>query len=105
MSAARTPVAMTAERSGAASCDGQQHFPVLPGHPLATAFEEGLPRDANEIGHLQERPVHLRRSLQRAVLLPRRQRERVQRACGGAEMAFRKMQVEGGFFQVVMSQQ
>ena len=105
MSAAGTPVAMTAERSGAAPCDGQQHFPVLPGHPLATAFEEGLPRDANEIGHLQERPVHLRRSLWQVFLLPRRQRERVQRACGGAEMAFGKMQVEGGFFQVVMSQQ
>jgi hypothetical protein len=25
---------------------------VLPGDPLATAFEEGLPRDANEVGHL-----------------------------------------------------
>jgi hypothetical protein len=31
---------MTAERGRATSFDGQQHFPVLPGHPLATAFEE-----------------------------------------------------------------
>ena len=105
MSAAGTLVAMTAERSGAASCDGPQHFPVLPGHPRATAFEEGLPRDANQVGHLQERPVHLRRSLWRVFLLPRRQRERVQGASGGAEMAFGKMQVEGGFFQIVMPQQ
>lgn len=64
-----------------------------------------MPRDANEVGHLQERPVHLGRSLQRAVLLPRRQRERVQGTGGGAEMAFGKMQVDGGFFQIVMSQQ
>jgi hypothetical protein len=40
MSAAGTLVAMTAERSRATSFDGQQHFPVLPGYPLATAFEE-----------------------------------------------------------------
>ena len=40
MSAAGTLVAMTAERGRAASFDGQQHFPVLPGYPLATAFEE-----------------------------------------------------------------
>jgi hypothetical protein len=31
MSAAGTLVAMTAERGRAASFDGQQHFPVLPG--------------------------------------------------------------------------
>ncbi len=52
MSAAGTLIAMPAERGRAASFDGQQHFPVLPGDPLATAFEEGLPRDANEVGHL-----------------------------------------------------
>jgi hypothetical protein len=40
ISAAGTLVAMTAERSRAASCDGQQNFPVLPGYPLATAFDE-----------------------------------------------------------------
>ena len=52
MSAAGTLVAMPAERSRAAAFNGQQHFAVLPGYPLATAFEEGLPRDANEVGHL-----------------------------------------------------
>src|SRR5208337_1061369 len=36
MSAAGTLVAMTTERGRAALCDGQQHFPVLPGHPMAT---------------------------------------------------------------------
>jgi len=70
MSAAGTLVAMTAERGRATSCDGQQHFAVLPGHPLATAFEEGLPREANQVGHLQERPVHLGRSLRRRFSFP-----------------------------------
>src|SRR6266852_9031088 len=54
---------------------------------------------------ISKRPVHLRRSLWRVVLLTRRQRERVQGASGGAEMAFGKMQVDGGFFQIVMPQQ
>jgi hypothetical protein len=40
MSAAGTLIAMPAECGRAASFDGQQHFPVLPGYPLATAFEE-----------------------------------------------------------------
>src|SRR5260370_2760008 len=35
-----TMVAMTAQCGRAASFDGEQHFPVLPGDPLATAFEE-----------------------------------------------------------------
>ena len=38
--AAGTLVAMTAQCGRAASFDGEQHFPVLPGDPLATAFEE-----------------------------------------------------------------
>src|SRR5260370_42590891 len=49
--------------------------------------------------------VALRGSVRRVFLLPRRQRERVQGTGGGAEMAFGKMQVEGGLFQIVMSQQ
>src|SRR5271167_3048479 len=47
----------------------------------------------------------LRRSLRWVLLLPRRQGERVQGASGGAEMTFGKMQVQGGFFQIVMAQQ
>jgi hypothetical protein len=31
----------------------------LPGDPPATAFDEGAPRGANQIGHLEWRPVHL----------------------------------------------
>ena len=58
MSAVRAPIAMSAQRGGAATCDGQQHLLMLPGDPLATAFNKGLPCTANDVGHLQRRPVH-----------------------------------------------
>src|ERR1022692_2186209 len=58
MSAVRALIAMSAQRGGAAACDGQQHLLVLPADPLATALNEGLPGTANDVGHLQRRPVH-----------------------------------------------
>lgn len=61
MSAVGAAVAMTAQRGGAAACDRQQDLVVLPGNPVATAFEEGLPCTANDVGHLQRRPVYGRR--------------------------------------------
>ncbi len=57
MSAAGAAVAMPAQRGGAAARDGQQHLLVLPVHPLAAVFKERLSRTANNVGHLQERPV------------------------------------------------
>ena len=57
MSAAGAAVAMSTQRGGAATHDGQQHLLVLPADPLATAFDECLPRTANNVGHLQEWPV------------------------------------------------
>jgi len=53
-------IEMPAQGGGATACDGSQHFDVLPGDPPATAFDEGAPCGANQIGHLQWRPVHLR---------------------------------------------
>jgi hypothetical protein len=32
----------------------------LPGDPPAASFDEGASRGANQIGHLEWRPVHLR---------------------------------------------
>ena len=60
MSAVGTLITMSAEGGGAAACDGQQHLLMLPGDPVATALNECLPRAANDVGHLQERPTHLR---------------------------------------------
>ena len=58
MSAVRALIAMSTQRGGAAACDGQQHLFVLAVDPLATALNEGLSCTANDVGHLQRRPVH-----------------------------------------------
>src|SRR5580658_781212 len=57
MSAACTAVAMTTQRGGTAARDGQQHLPVLPVDPPAAVFHKCLSSTANNVGHLQERPV------------------------------------------------
>src|SRR5271165_4676123 len=102
MSAAGTLITMSAQGGGAAACDGQQHLLMLPGDPVATALNECLPRTANDIGHLQERATHLGLWRGLSFLLLSGQDQGVQRAGGGAEMAFGQMQVDGGFFQIVM---
>src|SRR5271157_223695 len=105
LSAAGTAITVSAERSGTASGDGQQHLLMLPGDPVATALNECLPRTANDVGHLQERATHLGLGRGLSFLLLSGQDQGVQRASGGAEMAFGQMQVDGGFFQIVMPEQ
>jgi hypothetical protein len=56
---AGTLIAVPAERGGAATLDGRQHFEMLAGDPATTRFDEFLPRPADEIGHLQGWPIHL----------------------------------------------
>src|ERR1039458_7140776 len=92
MSAVGALIAMSAEGGGAAAGDGEQHFLVLPGDPVATALNECLPRTANDVGHLQERATHLGFWRGLLFLLLSRQDQGVQRARGGAEMAFGQMQ-------------
>ena len=58
VSAVGTAITMAAERSGAAARDRQQDLLVLPVDPALTTLEERLPSKANDIGHLQRRPVH-----------------------------------------------
>ena len=57
MSAASAAVAVPAQRGGAAAHDGQQHLLVLPVDPFTTAFDKCLSSTANNVGHLQQRPV------------------------------------------------
>src|SRR5258708_38343546 len=52
-------IEMPAQGGSATARDGPQHFEVLPGNPPAAAFDEGASRGANQIGHLERRPVHL----------------------------------------------
>jgi hypothetical protein len=49
---------MTAEQSRAAAQDRQQNLAVLSGDPALTLFQEGLSCTADDVGHLQWRPVH-----------------------------------------------
>jgi len=97
MSAARAFIEMAAECGGATPRDGPQHFHMLPSDPLTVSFDECVARDADEIGHLERWPAHL--------FVPSFffQLQRVQRTRGGVQMALRKMQVDGGLFQIAMA--
>src|SRR6266851_3138365 len=58
MSAGGTAIAMAAKCGGAAARDREQDLLMLPGDPAATALDKALPGPANNIGHLQRRPVY-----------------------------------------------
>src|SRR5258705_4822863 len=58
MSAGGTAIAMAAECGGAAACDREQDLLMLPADPAATALHKGRTGTANDIGHLQRRPVY-----------------------------------------------
>ena len=58
-----------------------QHLEVLPVDPPAASFDECASRGANQIGHLEGRPVHLF-----ALLYLVFQIERVQRTRGCVEV-------------------
>ena len=60
ISAAGALIQMAAECGGAAALDGRQDLAMLAGEPVAAALDEGLSRDADQIGHLQGWPTHLR---------------------------------------------
>ena len=86
---------MTAERRSAATDEGGQDLQVQPGEPFPAALEEGGSGCADQVGHLQWWPGHLFRG----------ERERVQRAGGGAQMALRQVDVNHGFAQVGVAEQ
>jgi hypothetical protein len=96
---------MPAQGGGAAALDGRQHLEMLAGDPATTRFNELLSRHPDEIGHLQRRPAHLGVSRRLVFLACARQRQRVQRTDGGAEMAVGKVQVNSGFFQIVVTEE
>jgi len=59
MSTARALIDVAAECGGAAACNRKQDFEVRPTEPLTVAFDESGACGADQIGHLQERPIHL----------------------------------------------
>ena len=97
MAAAGALVEMTAQGGRTTAPNGSQHFHVLPAEPLAISFDEGNSCAADEIGHLEGRPAHL------FVPLLVFQLQRVQRTGGRLEMTLRKMEVEGGLFEIAMA--
>ena len=61
MSAGGAAIAMAAQCGGAAAGDREQDLLMLPGDPAAAALHKGWTGSANNIGHLQRRPVYVRR--------------------------------------------
>ena len=86
-------IEMPAQGGGATAHDGAQHLEVLPVDPPAASFDEGASRGANQIGHLEWRPVHLF-----ALLYLVFQLERVQRTRGCVEMPLGEMEIDRGLF-------
>ena len=53
-----TPIAMPAERGGAALRDRTEHAPMLPRHPRAVGLQEAIAMSAHDVGHLEGWPRH-----------------------------------------------
>ena len=101
MPAAGTAVAMATQRSGATARDRQQDLLVLPADPALTPLEKRLPGKANDIGHLQGRPVH-------AFLVCSPCVSSVSASSGLAvalRCRLREMQIDRGLLQVTVSEQ
>ena len=63
MAAARTLVAVAAERRRATAFNGREHFQVQPSQPRSMFLDEAPACRANDIGHLQRWPLHFCRFL------------------------------------------
>ena len=94
---------MSAERGGAAAQDGVQHFEVQPGKPFSAVFEKALSGCADDVGHLDGRPRHLLRTVA-GIVFPG-EGQRVERARGSVQAFLRKVEIDGGLFQIAMPQQ
>ena len=71
---------------------------MLPAKPLAISFDESSSRAADEIGHLEGWPTHL--LFLRWLAFPL---QGVQRTRRRFQVTFGEMQVDRGFFQIVMA--
>ena len=103
LSASRTLVHVSAERTGPAEQDGGEDFQMQPGEPFPAARKEPLRCGADHIAHLHGWPCHLLGRGRLSVM--GEDRKRIQRAGGGAEMALRQMEIDGGLFEIAVAQQ
>ena len=63
MTAARTLIQMTAERSSPTALDSPQHAEMLPAQPGSILLDKAFTRRTNDIGHLERWRIHLLCSL------------------------------------------
>jgi hypothetical protein len=90
---------MAAESCGTTVLNSVQRFEVLPVEATQTAVQEVRSSGADDIGHLQRRPVH-------GSMPDRRfQDERIERTGGRLQMPVRQVQVHGGRLQVAVPHQ
>jgi hypothetical protein len=94
---------MSAERGRAATQNRVQNFQMEPTEPLLGALEEALSNCADDIGHLDRWPRHLLGTVAGVAILG--QGQRVEWAGGGVQVLLRKMEIDGGLFQIAMPQQ
>src|SRR4051794_36606955 len=57
-----TAIAVSAECRGSTLGDGPEDLPMVSGHPGAVRFQEAVAVLAHDVGHLEGRPRHRRRS-------------------------------------------
>jgi hypothetical protein len=94
---------MSAERLGSAAQDRVQHPHVEPGEPLLVALVEAWSCCADHIGHLNGWPRHLLRTA--AGISTPGQWQSVERTGRGVQVLLRKVEIDGGLFQIAMTQQ
>ena len=98
MAAAGALIQMAAHRGGATLLDGYQDFKMHPGEPRGGPVHESVAGGGNDIGQLQEWPLHS--LFAGTVFRVRRQGERIERAWSGFEMPLRQVQVPTGRLQI-----
>lgn len=96
-------IEMPAESSRAAAFDRLEDFHVLYGNPITAALDELPARGADNVGHLNGWPVHLRLLcwLCRRI----RSRQRVQWTRRSLQMPLRYMEINSRLFQIAVTEQ
>src|SRR5947209_1450411 len=69
VAAPRALVSVSTERCRPAALDGREHLPVQSCQPGPVLLDEVLTCRANDIGHLERRPVHFARFLRGSLAL------------------------------------
>jgi hypothetical protein len=70
---------------------------------FSAVFEKALSGCADDVGHLDGRPRHLLRTVA-GIVFPG-EGQRVERARGSVQAFLRKVEIDGGLFQIAMPQQ